>query len=82
LEELDQAAPANPLFLQVSYRTVYANSLVLEAVGVSPSKGAKHESEELISLKSPYCSLNAQMPDVSEAQHEQNLNEFMHTLNK
>ncbi|MDD9997897.1 MAG: amidohydrolase family protein, partial [Rhodospirillaceae bacterium] len=36
LEELDAAAPENPLFLQITYQSVYANSLALEAVGVSP----------------------------------------------
>ena len=33
LEELDRAAPNNPLFVQQGYSVVYANSLALKAAG-------------------------------------------------
>lgn len=82
LEELDAAAPHNPLFLQVVYTTVYANSLALEAVGVSPQLGAKHGGPDLISGNPPYGLLNEQMPAVSDAQIEQNLLDVMATFNR
>lgn len=82
LEELDSVAPENPLFLQVTYGTVYANSLALEAVGVSPSEGAMHRGPTLISGQPPYGSLNEQMPTVSDAQLEQNMFDFVLALNR
>ncbi len=82
LEELDAAAPENPLFLQITYRVVYANSLALEAVGVSPSEGARHQGPPLISGQPPYGLLNEQMPAVSKAQLEQNMFDFIHKLNR
>ena len=68
LEELDAAAPENPLFLQITYQSVYANSLALEAVGVSPEEGAYHRGPPLISGQPPYGLLNEQMPVVSQEQ--------------
>ena len=82
LEELDAAAPHNPLFLQVVYTTVYANSLALEAVGVSPQLGAKHGGPDLISGNPPYGLLNEQMPTVLDAQIEQNLMDVIATFNR
>lgn len=82
LEELDAVAPENPLFLQITYGTVYANSLALEAVGVSPSEGSKHSGPPLISAQPPYGLLNEQMPEVPEAQIAQNLLDFIAVLNK
>jgi predicted amidohydrolase YtcJ len=82
LEELDAAAPKNPLFLQITYQAVYANSLALEAVGVSRSEGARHVGPPLISPQPPYGLLNEQMPTVSDAQIEQNLLDFIQVLNK
>lgn len=82
LEELDAAAPNNPLFLQITYQAVYANSLALEAVGVSPSEGARHAGPPLISPQPPYGLLNEQMPTVSDEQIEQNLLDFIEILNK
>lgn len=82
LEELDAAAPNNPLFLQITYQTVYANSLALEAVGVLPTAGAKHSAAPLISPNPPYGLFNEQMPVVSEQQLQQNLLDFIHTLNQ
>lgn len=64
LAELDAAAPNNPLFLQILYTTAYANSLALEAVGVSPDEGAQHKGPPLISPSPPYGLLNEQMPTV------------------
>ena len=82
LEELDAAAPNNPLFLQITYQTVYANTLALEAVGVSPSEGSKHSGPPLISGQPPYGLLNEQMPEVPAAQIEQNLLDFIDVLNR
>ena len=82
LEELDAAVPNNPLFLQITYQTVYANTLALEAVGVSPSEGAKHSAEPLVSPAPPYGLFNEQMPIVSNEQLQQNLLDFIHELNK
>ena len=82
LEELDAVAPDNPLFLQITYQSVYANSLALEAVGVSPSEGARHAAEPLISGAPPYGLLNEQMPVVSDAQLGQNLLDFINVLNR
>ncbi|MFP6827524.1 MAG: amidohydrolase family protein [Gammaproteobacteria bacterium] len=82
LEELDAAAPENPLFLQVTYQTVYANTLALEAVGVSPEEGAQHRGPPMISGQPPYGLLNEQMPDVSDAQLEQNMFDFVRELNR
>jgi predicted amidohydrolase YtcJ len=82
LEELDAAAPNNPLFLQVTYQTVYANTLALEAVAVSPSDGARHSAGPLVSPAPPYGLFNEQMPVVSDQQLQQNLLDFIHVLNK
>lgn len=82
LEELDRAAPRNPLFLQVTYQRAYANSLALEAVGVSPSTGALHDGPPLISPQPPYGLLNEQMPEVPDSQVEQNLLDFIAALNR
>ncbi len=82
LEELDTAAPDNPLFLQITYQAVYANTLALEAVGVSPEEGAEHRGPPLISGQPPYGLLNEQMPDVSDTQLEQNMFDFVRELNR
>jgi len=82
LEELDAAAPENPLFLQITYQTVYANTLALEAVGVSPSEGARHNAAPLISPAPPYGLFNEQMPVVSDKQLQQNLLDFIAVLNR
>lgn len=82
LAELDAAAPHNPLFLQVTYRTVYANTLALRAVGVDPSQGARHQEPRLISGEPPYGAFNEQMPAVSEAQLEKNLLDYIGALNR
>lgn len=81
LEELDAAAPNNPLFVQVIYLRVYANSLALQAVGVSPEEGAFHGGPTLISPQPPYGLLNEQMPEVSEQQIATNMRDFIHALN-
>lgn len=82
LEELDAAAPNNPLFLQLVYFTVYANTLALEAVGVDPSEGAKHGGPVLISPQPPYGSLNAQMPTASKDQVKQNVRDVIKRFNR
>ena len=82
LEELDRVAPRNPLFLQVTYQVVYANSLALRAVGRDPANGARYDRPPMISPEPPYGILNAQMPTVSAAQVERNLADFMLALNK
>ena len=81
LDELDSVAPNNPLFLQERYNLVYANTLALEAVGIDPSAGAQHPAQGLATFQPPYGSLVQQIAPTTEAQLEQNLTDFMHTLN-
>jgi predicted amidohydrolase YtcJ len=80
LEELDRAAPKNPLFVQEGYATVYANSLALKAVGLNPADGARRPAQGLVSFQPPYALYDA-MPRVTPAQRERNLTNFMHELN-
>ena len=80
LEELDGAAPRNPLFVQEGYGAVYANSLALKAVGLNPADGARRSAQGLVSFQPPYALYDA-MPRVTPAQREQNLTDFMHELN-
>lgn len=40
LDELDTVAPNNPIYIQKSYRTAYANSMALKAAGKNPANGA------------------------------------------
>ena len=51
LEELDKAAPDNPLFLQQTDRAIYANSRALIAAGLDPSAGANWETRLQASLR-------------------------------
>lgn len=80
LEELDRAAPKNPLFVQEGYSVVYANSLALKAVGLDPADGAKRNAAGLASFQPPAKLLDA-MPETSPAQREQNLTDFLRELN-
>jgi predicted amidohydrolase YtcJ len=80
LEELDGAAPKNPLFVQQGYSVVFANSLALKAVGLNPADGARRNAQGLVSFQPPYALYDA-MPRTSAAQREQNLTDFMHELN-
>jgi len=80
LEELDGAAPKNPLFVQEGYATVYANSLALKAVGLNPADGAKRPAQGLVSFQPPYALYDA-MPRVTPEQRDKNLTDFMHELN-
>lgn len=80
LEELDSAAPKNPLFVQEGYATVYANSLALKAVGLNPADGARRPAQGLVSFQPPYALYDA-MPRVTPEQREKNLTDFMHELN-
>ena len=82
LEELDAAAPNNPLFLQITYVRVYANSLALEAVGVDPAEGVVHTGPVMISPRPPYGLLNEQMPEVSRDQIAQNIRDVMSAFNR
>lgn len=81
LEELDRVAPENPLFLQERYNLVYANSLALAAIGLDPAGGARHSAQGLATFQPPYGRLVQQIAPTSEEQLEQNLTDFMHTLN-
>jgi predicted amidohydrolase YtcJ len=81
LEELDAAAPENPLFVQQGYSVVYANTPALEAVGLDPADGARRDAQGLATFQPPYGALIQQIPPTSTAQLEQNLTDFMHTLN-
>jgi predicted amidohydrolase YtcJ len=80
LEELDGAAPKNPLFVQEGYSAVYANSLALKAVGLNPADGARRNAQGLVSFQPPMALYDA-MPRTSPAQREQNLTDFMRELN-
>ena len=80
LEELDAAAPNNPLFVQEGYAVVYANSLALKAVGLNPADGARRSAQGLVSFQPPYALYDA-MPKTSPAQRDRNLTDFMHELN-
>lgn len=82
LEELDVAAPNNPLFLQIAYFRVYANTLALEAVGADPAEGAMYGGPDLISPQPPYGLLNEQMPEVSKDQIKQNIRDVIALFNK
>ena len=80
LEELDRAAPKNPLFVQEGYSVVYANTLALKAVGLNPAEGARRNAQGLVSFQPPMALYDA-MPGTSAEQREQNLTEFMRELN-
>ena len=80
LEELDGAAPTNPLFVQEGYSVVYANSLALKAVGLNPAEGARRNAQGLVSFQPPYALYDA-MPRTSAPQREQNFTDFMRELN-
>lgn len=82
LAELDAAAPANPLFLQLGYSTVYANSFALRAVGLSPADGARRNAAGLATFQPPYGRFIESIPRTAPAQLEQNLSDFMSTLNQ
>jgi predicted amidohydrolase YtcJ len=81
LEELDRAAPANPLFVQQGYSVVYANSLALRAVGLSPDDGAERPAAGLATFQPPYGAFIQAIPRTSPEQLERNLTDFMRTLN-
>jgi predicted amidohydrolase YtcJ len=80
LEELDGAAPKNPLFVQEGYSVIYANSLALKAVGLDPADGARRNAQGLASFQPPYALYDA-MPRTSPEQRERNLTDFMRELN-
>ena len=80
LEELDAAAPKNPLFVQEGYSFVYANSLALKAIGLNPADGARRSAAGLASFQPPTPLLDA-IPPTSPAQLEQNLTDYLHALN-
>lgn len=80
LDELDTAAPGNPLFVQEGYSVVYANSLALKAVGLNPADGARRNAQGLVSFQPPMALYDA-MPKTSAAQREQNFTDFMRELN-
>ncbi len=81
LAELDRVAPDNPLFLQQGYSTIFANSLALRAVGLSPADGARRSAAGLATFQPPYGAFIQQIPRTSRAQLETNLSDFMRTLN-
>lgn len=81
LEELDAAAPRNPLFVQQGYSVVFANSLALAAVGLEPKDGARRNAAGLATFQPPYGAFIERIPPTSRAQLEENLTDFMRTLN-
>ena len=81
LAELDAAAPRNPLFVQQGYAIVYANSLALRAVGLDPKDGAQRNAAGLATFQPPYGAFIERIPPTTPEQFEQNLTDFMRTLN-
>ena len=81
LQELDTAAPNNPVFLQILYTHAFANTLAIQAVGGDPSEGSRLGSPYIVA-EPPYGLLNEQMPPVSAAQLEQNVLNVIAALNK
>ncbi|HEY5666950.1 MAG TPA: amidohydrolase family protein, partial [Gammaproteobacteria bacterium] len=81
LAELDSVAPGNPLFVQQGYGVIYANSLALTAVGLDPAEGAERPAAGLATFQPPYGAFIEAIPPTSPAQLEQNLTDFMQTLN-
>jgi hypothetical protein len=81
LEELDRAAPRNPLFVQQGYSIVYANSLALTAVDLDPADGARRNAAGLATFQPPYGAFIQQIPATAREQLEENLTDFMRTLN-
>jgi len=67
LAELDGVAPKNPLFVQEGYSVVYANSLALKAVGLSPADGARRNATGLVSFQPPYALYDAMPADLTRA---------------
>ncbi len=76
LEELDAAAPNNPLYIQQTYRSVYVNTKALEAVGMSAADGAEHSGRPAIGR------FARQVPAPSQAQIEKNLLAVIHDFNR
>jgi len=81
LEELDSAAPRNPLFVQQGYAIIYANSLALRAVGLDPKDGAQRSAQGLATFQPPYGAFIERIPQTTPEQFEQNLTDFLRTLN-
>lgn len=81
LQELDAAAPNNPVFLQILYSHAFANTLAIEAVGGDPSEGSRLGSPYIVA-EPPYGLLNEKMPPVSAAQLEQNVLDVIAALNQ
>src|SRR4029434_1867577 len=72
LEELDRAAPMNPMFVQQGYGVVFANSLALKAVGLNPADGARRNAQGLVSFQPPMALYDA-MPRPCAAPREEKL---------
>jgi predicted amidohydrolase YtcJ len=81
LEELDGAAPRNPLFVQQGYSVVYANSLALRAVNLDPKDGARRNAAGLATFQPPYGAFIQKIPPTTREQLDRNLTDFMRTLN-
>jgi predicted amidohydrolase YtcJ len=70
LEELDRVSPNNPVYLQRSYGGAYANTLALDAVGLSTENGAWQRG------RPAFGRMFRELPPPSEEQLEQNLYQF------
>ncbi|MGI9258934.1 MAG: amidohydrolase [Gammaproteobacteria bacterium] len=75
LEELDRAAPNNPMYLQRSYGGAYANTLALNAVGLPTENGAWQRG------RPAFGRMFRELAPPSDQQIEQNLYQFSATLN-
>ena len=67
--------------MQEGYSVVYANSLALRAVGLDPKDGARRNAAGLATFQPPYGAFIEKIPPTSREQLEQNLTDFMRTLN-
>lgn len=70
LEELDRVSPNNPMYMQRTYGTSYANSLALQATGVPLENGSMQRG------RGPFTQMFNLMPEPSEEQMIENLYQF------
>jgi predicted amidohydrolase YtcJ len=89
-EELDSAAPANPVMIQKSYMAAYTNSLAEQALGGSSSQGGGRMRKSKGKGGSGGDSgargvinsaLDRFLPEPAETEALQNIRDFSHVLN-
>jgi len=70
LEELDSVSPNNPMYMQRTYGTSYANTLALEAVGAPVENGSMRRG------RAAFSEMFRLMPEPSDEQLVENLYQF------